>query len=463
VAASEKATPSTTRSRSRARTFVPGDIETFRLTRYHADHLSGNAVLEYSLDDTHHFAERVDFGRGVGLAEGTARGFESVVRLLHLAAGVSYFKAASPKRILVETGGLTEEETSLVRDLYDKGMREFAYRNSLEVPLSLSIETSSGAAREADGAQVAAPEPGIAVPIGGGKDSIVVLEALREMHPRLVSVNPSRAAREVASVAGLGLVEIERTIDPHLLELNTEGALNGHVPVTAIVSLISIAAGYLYGYDTTAVALESSADEPTRVVSSPSGKDVEVNHQWSKSSEFERALQTVLARSVHPKVRFLSPLRRFSELEITGAFASFRRYAHTFRSCNATARMAGASEGWCCDCPKCRFVYLALAPHLLPQELEEMFGADLLGDETQVEGYLEMLDASAKPFECVGTVGEVLAAFRDVLSQPEWSDKVVPKKVRPHVEASRNATPELASPEQVLAGTRQALTDVSVR
>lgn len=160
-----------------------------------------------------------------------------------------------------------------------------------------------------------APRAGVAVPIGGGKDSIVLVEALKaaelakECPSFLVAINNRPAMARTAQVAGLPLVSIRRTISPRLLELNAAGARNGHVPITAIVSLLAVAAGYLYGYDTTLMALERSADEATALVG-----DAAVNHQWSKSTECELELRSVIRESVSSSIEYCSGLRSCGEL-----------------------------------------------------------------------------------------------------------------------------------------------------
>jgi hypothetical protein len=451
--------------------FRPNEVDRFRITSFDVDPDGASVVLHYALDDEYHFSERFEFTGGPAhMLPGKVKGFEAAVRLLHLAAGVSYYKTAAPRLIVVETGPLSEAEARLCHDIYDNGMREFAYRNGLPVPRDIEISASQIEAEvEAKSrcvdVMIEPPDPGVAVPVGGGKDSIVVLEALKDLgdvRTMLVSVNPSPAVERIASISGLGLARIIRRIDPLLFELNESGALNGHVPVTAIISLVSVGAGYLYGYDTTAMALESSADAPTRVLGTPAGPTgatlTDVNHQWSKSADFEVQLQQVLRESVHDSIRFLSPLRSFSELEITAAFATLPGYHSAFRSCNRAFRIGAPSDDWCCDCPKCRFVFLALASVVTRREVVEVFGADLLDDETQVEGFSDMLDALRKPFECVGTVDEVAQAFGVLVEDPAWTGAVVVERVRPLVQSlpATDRRPR-ASPSEVFAQVRRAL------
>jgi hypothetical protein len=465
--------------------FRPDSFDRFLITDYVADAHSRTAILRYALDDVHRFEEQFHFQSDEALPPfplevGAEAGFERVVRLLHLAAGVSYYKTAAPVRLVAETGTLTNAESRLCHDLYDLGLREFAYRNGLSVPRELEVTAWESRSHPGDTGsghhETEAPRPGVAVPIGGGKDSIVVLEALRDLNPVLVSVNPNPASLRVASISRRPLVRIERKLDPLLFELNQNGALNGHVPVTAIVSLASVAAGYLFGYDTTAMALESSADEPSRVVgmgtdlgvrrasgesAAGAGAQIahDVNHQWSKSARFETQLQEVLRESVHPAIRYLSPLRKFNELEITGAFATLTPYLKAFRSCNNVARLSGASDSWCQDCAKCRFVFLALATAVDRGRLVALFGSDLLDQESQVGGYLEMLDPATKPFDCVGTVAEVEASLRRVVATKEWKGAAVVERLRSRLEAGRSDLGEVApaSPAAVMAGARRSL------
>lgn len=432
--------------------FRPEKFDLFRITSFDADPEGATALMHYALDDEHHFTERVDFGR-VGiegpvppLSAGQRSAFEAVVRLLHLAAGVSYYKTAATRRIAIETGELSDAELRLCHDIYDRGLREFAYTNALEVPRHLEIVSTGGGSDLRTGPREA-PRSGVAVPVGGGKDSIVVLEALKRAagwHPFLVSVNPNPAVERIAAISELPLVRMTRKIDPLLLDLNEQGALNGHVPVTAIISLIAVAGGYLHGYDTTVMALEGSSDSPTRVLAAQGGSAgvetgldqpepdaIEVNHQWSKSAEFESQLQEVLRQSVHESIRYLSPLRRFDELEVARAFAGMSPYFSAFRSCNRAFRISDPFDGWCRDCPKCRFVFLALATVLSREQVVAIFGADLLDDISETEGFLDLLDHRRKPFECVGTVEEVAEAFSRLLDDHAWSGATVLDQIRP--------------------------------
>lgn len=259
------------------------------------------------------------------------------------------------------------------------------------------------------------------VPIGGGKDSMVLIEAVRHLGPRLLAVNPHPLVTELAAESGLELIVIRRHLSPELARLNAAGALNGHVPITAIVSLIAVAGSYVYGYDAIAMAIERSASEETRWVDG-----VPVNHQYSKSLDFEVLLQQLITDSIDPSLTYGSALRRYSELSIARAFSELTGYHATFCSCNTAFRQqAAAGDRWCGHCPKCRFVALMLAPFLTPKALVAIIGRDMFDDPEQIEGFAALMSEAGKPFECVGERGESAAALRMLSDLPAWRDKVV--------------------------------------
>src|SRR5438477_374776 len=161
-----------------------------------------------------------------------------------------------------------------------------------------------------------------------------------------------------AAVAGLPRLIARRRLDPALPALNRAGALNGHVPITAIVSCVALLTAALRGFDAVAMANERSASS-----GNIDWQGVEVNHQFSKGLRAERLLQAALAE-IGAGVQSFSVLRPASELAIARAFAGMAPYHRAFTSCNAIFRTDPAlrASSWCCDCPKCRFVFLALAP-----------------------------------------------------------------------------------------------------
>ena len=181
------------------------------------------------------------------------------------------------------------------------------------------------------------------------------------------------------------------------------------MPITAIVTCVALLTAALNGFDTVAMANERSAS-----AGNVEWDGVEVNHQFSKGLRAERLLSAALAEA-RSRAALFSVLRPASELAIARAFARMPPYHAAFTSCNAIFRLDPAlrASSWCCDCPKCRFVFLALAPFSTPEHLRAVFGRDLLEEDSQFAGFA-LLTASGghKPFECVGEEQESLAAIR---------------------------------------------------
>jgi UDP-N-acetyl-alpha-D-muramoyl-L-alanyl-L-glutamate epimerase len=276
----------------------------------------------------------------------------------------------------------------------------------------------------------------------------VALEVVRRAgaETALFSIGDAPPIARTVAVAGLPHLLARRRLDPALPALNASGALNGHVPVTAIVSCIAVLTAALHGFDAVAMANERSAS-----AGSLAWDGIEVNHQFSKGLRAERLLSAALAE-VGAGVRCLSVLRPASELAIARAFARMERYHAAFTSCNAIFRVDPAlrASSWCLDCPKCRFVYLALAPFSSPAHLADVFGADLLADERQYEGFA-LLTATGghKPFECVGEEQESLAAVRLLAADERWREHAVVRRLA--AEVLPRHPPAAGDPASVLA------------
>jgi UDP-N-acetyl-alpha-D-muramoyl-L-alanyl-L-glutamate epimerase len=363
------------------------------------DPATGVASFPYALDGLT-FTETVTFPMPQGEPPPA---FGRVLELLHLVAGVSYFKVGAPPEIVTATP-LSASAVALLDAVYTKGMSEYAYRNNLPHVLSLGVSAPSAtplAATPVTGRPLSA--------VGGGKDSIVTLEALRAagMDPVPFAVNPNWVIDSVFEASGLTPLAARRRIDPQLFDLNAAGALNGHIPVTAINSLIAVATAVLHGLGPVVMSNERSASDPNLV-----WQGHEINHQWSKGVEAEGLLREALAAHAGLADAYFSLLRPLSELHIARLFAPITAYDHVVTSCNAAFKLRDPSARWCGHCPKCRFVFLALAPFMPRARLVDIFGTDLLADPSQVPGYLELLGLDGhKPFECVGEIEESLVAL----------------------------------------------------
>ena len=383
--------------------FDPTAVEVFRCTGFDLDEATSTIRLGYALDDISFTEELVLPPGGVASAAD-----EALVRLLWLAAAPSYFKAAAPLSVVVESG-LAESERAFLAALLGPGLGEFSYVNGLDPgPPLIEGPTIAHAPVRAPGLQRRA-----VVPIGGGKDSCVTLQALHDAGemPLLGTVRAFPVIDAVVGRSGAARLLVERTIDPLLGRLNALGARNGHVPVTATVSLAMCLAAVRAGCDTVVMSDERSSSEANL-----DWRGAAINHQWSKSLAAEEQIASLVADATGEGLHWFSLLRPFSELAICRLFAERgARYFDVFSSCNAAFRLDPARriDGWDRSCPKCRFVALALAPWLDREQVVSIQGGDVLDDPNQIEGLLALVAAGAdKPFECVGEVAESRVAVR---------------------------------------------------
>ncbi len=345
--------------------------------------------------------------------------FEALLCHLGLVAGLSYYKIAAPRHVVVEFAEWTAEDIDAHRTILAKGLGEYCWVNGLDPELWPEFAYRSRAESSAPLCDVTLPL-GPLVPIGGGKDSCVSIEALRRagLVPTVITVNRYPVIQEVINDAALPDIAVERHLDSQLRWLNDNGARNGHVPATAIVSLAVACAAVLHGHQAVVMSNERSASEGNVIY-----RGVEINHQWSKSTDAEDILRGLIQRVV-PSLDYFSLLCPLSELSIARAFAdTCERYFESFSSCNAAFRLDPARRisRWCGQCPKCQFVYLALATVLGPGELFRIWGSDVLAD-SPIDGLRALLGLTEwKPFECVGESVECRVALSLLSERVQWS------------------------------------------
>ena len=408
-------------------TFEPGAFETFRFTGRSIDR-EGRIGLRYALDDQLEFEERFELPVPADASAVEGETVQRLLALLHWVAGVSYFKTAAPPRVAFEGEAPPVATARLLEALYSEGLGEFAVVNDLPAlprPAFLAGSVASSDSRPG-------PLRRVLVPVGGGKDSAVALEIVRrsKLELTLFSVGTAPPIDRTVNAAGLSRLLVRRHLDPQLSKLNQSGALNGHVPVTAIIAAAALLTAELHGFDAVALANERSAS-----IGNTMWNGVEVNHQFSKSARAEELLRGAVDE-LAGHLRVFSVLRPASELSIARAFARLRQYHPAFTSCNRIFKLDPAlrASSWCGDCDKCRFVFLILAPFLEPQVLEEIFGRAMLDDPDQYAGFALLTGTGGhKPFECVGEIDDSVAAIRLLTGDPRWNQQRVVRRLADEV------------------------------
>ncbi|MEF3080814.1 UDP-N-acetyl-alpha-D-muramoyl-L-alanyl-L-glutamate epimerase [Luteimonas sp. SMYT11W] len=417
-------------------------VRSFRFIDCDLDAATGVARLRYAFDDGPELIETVTVpGAPFALDAARAEAATQALRLLHLIAGVSYYKAAVPTDIRIEGYAIDAATAALLEDVYVHGLGEFAYRNGLDLHGKIRFPHDATATA---GAPALGLRTHALVAIGGGKDSLVSIEALRALGiEQTVSwIGGSQLIRVCAERTGLPTLNIGRQIAPELFEYNRQGAWNGHIPVTAINSAILVLAAVLHGVDQVVFSNERSASYGSLIKDASGGETREVNHQWSKGWAFERAFGDHVQARVAADLHYYSLLRPLSELAVARQFAKTDRYDAHFSSCNRNFHLLGERpvNRWCGICPKCHFVFLALAPFMPKPRLVSIFGRNLLDDASQVPGYDALLEyQDHKPFECVGEGRESRAAMAALAKRPEWREDAIvarfAREIAPQLEA----------------------------
>jgi UDP-N-acetyl-alpha-D-muramoyl-L-alanyl-L-glutamate epimerase len=386
------------------------------LFRYVSLEIDGASLrATYELDDRA-FVETVDF-EGLGDLDGPA--VRAVAELWFLVAGLSYYKAGAARRVDVGGTPLGLAGEKLLAAALREGLGEFAFRNDLP----LDDVVISGGTAVTPASIILDPER-VLVPFGGGIDSVVTTSLLADhLDQTLFVVSPSSGRfaplEATAAVTGLEIVRATRTLDPQLL--SDEPFFHGHVPVTAMVTLLAAVAAVASGRGGVVMSNEHSAS-----AANLHWNDLEVNHQWSKSLAAEILIAEALSERIGDQLTVASFLRDRSEIWVAQAFSELPHYHPVFRSCNRAFAQARERrlDSWCGECDKCLFINLMLAPFLSRAALLDIFHHEPLSDE-RLSDQLRVLvgvGVAFKPFECVGDPDESAAALDRVSQLDEWHD-----------------------------------------
>jgi len=346
----------------------------------------------------------------------------SVCDLIHLMCGISYYKAGLAKNIVFKNTFPNKNMAEFIEKTWFHGLGELAFENNISLKNHINILFDDNATSQPRHLNLSHKS---LVPLGGGKDSLVTVEELKEQGKNisLFMVGNAALIKEVAEFIDLPLIQVKRKIDPKLIEYNkTTKGFNGHVPITAINSAIAVLTALLFDFNEIVFSNEKSADSANTVNTDGD----EINHQYSKSNEFEKDFSDLLASEITPSLHYYSQQRECSELEILEKFSHYPQYFSIFSSCNRNFHINGShnkNTKWCNNCPKCRFIFLGLAPFIDKTQLLAIFGHNLLDDMSQKQGFSELLGIQGyKPFECVGEISESQLAFDSLKNKAEWKN-----------------------------------------
>lgn len=351
---------------------------------------------------------------------------QNIIFNIGLVEAISYYKLTCSPIFKIECGKLDEYQTNWWKKLIYNGLGELRYLNSFEnIDLGDFIQFEIDNALEENTylpSNITNTFSGNLIPIGGGKDSIVTLELLKEFdNTPFMFYHKRKASYDTCYTYGSNdndIFEVDRFLDPTLFELNNKGYINGHVPISSMIAFVSILSATLLGKKYIVLSNESSSNEGNI-------EGTNINHQYSKSYEFEYDFNEYVSKYFTKDIKYFSLLRPISEYQITKQLVKHEKYLNIFRSCNSGIKQ----NIWCCQCPKCIFVYCLLLPFLGLEKTNSILGNSIL-DNLELEfDFRKLIGLECeKPFECVGTKDEIIFGLKKYINTaPDKLPKLIEK------------------------------------
>ncbi len=347
---------------------------------------------------------------------------ERILHNLHIALGISYWKATCSPDIKIVWGTLTKSEADFWNSVYTHGLGEFYYRNNIDFRNLVNFPYSE-VNHSLQPVQLPAHKREL-IGIGGGKDSVVVWERFKRANKNIMGLVIHTQHRHaiidsLTSTMHIPAINVERGMDERFVKASTAWKYNGHVPVSMIYAWIGVLSAYLFDYDSFVVSNEKSAEEANTELFG-----MRINHQWSKTQEFESLFNEYVHSHITPSIYYYSPLREKSELQIVEELVTkYPQYLPHIASCNRNFSILNPLKDrkWCGTCPKCAFAFLMLSAYLPKQKVIDLFGKNMLEDPSLASLFFDLGGRGGlKPFECVGTFAEVQDALKMIVAKGEF-------------------------------------------
>ena len=458
------------------------EFKNFYFENYEFDLKTFVAKFYYSFDKKEIFVEEINF-ECEDFAKRKNLNFKIIENLLfHLfiSLWISYYKLFPKSKIILEKWNFDEEQIKFWKKFYLNWLWEFLYVNKLEPKIIFTLSPAlNSMTHKGLKSFLSINEKGtikkeknqvdnvdkikkwvvywniwekFLVPIWWGKDSIVSIELLRQAWKNFdtfVFWKMDKIKRNCIKISGKKNLFVSRKLSKNLFELNKKGYYNWHVPITGIITFVLEVVAYLYDYKYLVLSNEKSANFWNTVY-----RWIKINHQYSKSLEFEKDLKDYVWKYMNSNVKYFSLLRWMYEYKIAELFAKlWKKYFKVFSSCNGNFKILNPpipnpfpprekgdnkyeiikkeNKIWCNDCSKCAFVYSILSSFLSRQELSTIFGEDLYNKKSLVDIFEELAGISwHKPLECVGESSEIIVSNYKYLKNLKSENLKIPEYLK---------------------------------
>lgn len=386
--------------------------DTFHYTGYSVQNDSRTVHFNYGLTRdvlVHNFTETLVFPVSLKLDSS----MQSALRALHLALGISYYKIFLPPSI-VHSYEMDAYEADFWNDVFRNGLGEFLYVNKLSKDQVAQFNEQAGTSFKRGQAPKLTDKALLG--IGGGKDSIVAGELLKNLGIKtegfvMATGEQLGQSKAVADIMGIPLNAVGRTLDPQLMNLQMEpGAYRGHVPISLIFGLVGTVLALCQNAAYVAVANEASSSTPTT-----EWEGEAVNHQWSKSFSFEKSLQAYIKKHIAEELNYFSAIRPLTSIAVAKKFVQYPQYFEVFTSDNFVFRIDPSKRPngrWSLESPKSLSSFILLAPWLSDSEMTRIFTQNFL-DQPELEHlFMELTGIEGHPpLDCVGTIEELVLSL----------------------------------------------------
>lgn len=371
------------------------------------------AKFHYSFDNEVFFEELIDFSDNKFNLRKNIDTYiiNNILFHIHIALWISYYKTFPTSELIVESGFLDDFQISFWKKFYINWLWEFFFTNNISPKWLFNFINASDKKYIKKEFNISSKA---LVPVWWWKDSIVSVELLKKWwidFDLFTFWKVDELKKNTSKISTKNILNTKRNISKTLFLLNEKWYYNWHVPITWIIAFNMLLVSYLYDYKYLILSNEKSAN-----FWNTTWGWIEINHQYSKSLDFEKDFCLYVEKYISSEIKYFSLLRWMYEYKIAELFSIYwKDYFKYFSSCNNNFKIFNISDNikkwkyWCNNCPKCVFVFSILRPFLPVNEVLEIFGEDLFDRKDLEQLFKELLWISwIKPFECVWEKEEVI-------------------------------------------------------